>query len=139
MRTIPVLKVPDDFYILIIAFDPEHNQEDVLENLLINEAGVSNKLLVTLDELSKVSGKNIGLVIYVDRPNFFSRFRNFFINVKVGMKCGFQKIPSIKIYLSENIEDNIMKIYNLPKVEKLREIIDSLKQRLMKNYKLSSN
>ncbi len=142
MENIPVVKIPHSFFILIIGLDKRYNREDELENLFINQAGVSNGLLVTLDSLSKVSGKNIGLVIYVDRhvdqPSFSSRFRNFFLNLKIAMKCRFKKVPSIKIYLSEKFEDNIMRMYNIPKVEKIREIIDSLKQRLVKNYKLSS-
>lgn len=132
-----MVKIPENFYILIISFDKEYNQEDVIENLFINQAGVSHKLLLNLDQLSKVSGKDIGLVIYIDRSKRFFRLKNFFIGLRIAIKCGLKKIPSLKIQLSENFEENILRIYNLPKIEKLRKIVDFLKEHLNKNYKIS--
>lgn len=138
-----MVKIPDSCQILIISHDEVYDVGKI-ESFLINQSGITHKLLLNLDDLvEKNSNKDLGVIIYIDRyaegvslrkvNNSFRRVKNFLKGIPA---LKFKKViqPKNEHLVEQPKEEFILTIRNAPKDGKIKEVIDFLKNQLSAIY-----
>jgi hypothetical protein len=141
MKTIPIIRVPKNFCIVVVS--SIRDESGRVELQFVNQGGVPHQQIIDLEDLPMNLDK-IGLVIYIDKteenpeillPQEGRIILNFF-EILNQYKESFLGKPAIEVEFDEKIKTGILKVRNLSQSSSIREIIESVICHLREMYRI---